>query len=178
MSEPKLKLQIFSLVNRTTAEASKGVGTEISSLELVSTVPNNKVESTTEQPQSTPRAVHQQQEEEEGDSTPPNLGTPHHDDSSGSGTPPIFQNAGSHRPEDVRLWTVNHVAEWLREQGNFEKEAELLRQQDIDGTSLLLLKSMSVITAVGIKIGPAVKIFERIKRLKARQEALSSTRSS
>ncbi|VDM24005.1 unnamed protein product [Hydatigera taeniaeformis] len=109
--------------------------------------------------------------EEEDDSMPPNLGTPHHD--SPAPEMPLLQ-AGNGRPEDVRLWTVDHVADWLREQGGFEKEAEAFRHQDIDGTSLLLLKSMSLLTGVGIKMGPAIKICDRIKHLQLLQARVES----
>ncbi|KAL5964266.1 Histone acetyltransferase KAT6A [Taenia solium] len=108
---------------------------------------------------------------EEDDSMPPNLGTPHHD-SPASETP--LPQTGSGRPEDVRLWTVDHVADWLREQGGFEKEAEAFRHQDIDGTSLLLLKSMNLLTGVGIKMGPAIKICDRIKHLQLLQARVES----
>ncbi|EUB60109.1 Histone acetyltransferase MYST4 [Echinococcus granulosus] len=86
----------------------------------------------------------EREDAEEDDSMPPNLGTPHHDPPASE--MPLLQT-DSGRPEDVRLWTVDHVADWLREQGGFEKEAEAFRHQDIDGTSLLLLKSMSLLTA-------------------------------
>ncbi|BHF59786.1 Sterile alpha motif [Sparganum proliferum] len=70
------------------------------------------------------------------------------------------------RPEDVKAWTVSEVSDWLTEEG-FTKEAETFAQQDIDGASLILMKRMDVFTELGIKLGPAVKIYERIKRLQA-----------
>uniref|UniRef100_A0A5K3EYK0 PHD finger protein 10 n=2 Tax=Mesocestoides corti TaxID=53468 RepID=A0A5K3EYK0_MESCO len=106
---------------------------------------------------------------EEEDYLPPNLGTPQHEFSA----PELHLTAT--RPADVKLWTVDQVAEWLREQGAFDKEAEAFRQQDIDGACLMLLKRMSVLTDVGIKLGPAVKIFDRIKRLQSLQQQLEST---
>lgn len=70
----------------------------------------------------------------------------------------------SSRPNDVKSWSVDHVSDWLIEQG-FVREADSFLQQDIDGACLMLLKRMDVLTDVGIKLGPAVKIFERIKQL-------------
>ncbi|KAH9287228.1 Histone acetyltransferase KAT6B [Echinococcus granulosus] len=113
----------------------------------------------------------EREDAEEDDSMPPNLGTPHHDPPASE--MPLLQT-DSGRPEDVRLWTVDHVADWLREQGGFEKEAEAFRHQDIDGTSLLLLKSMSLLTGVGIKMGPAIKICDRIKHLQLLQARVES----
>lgn len=70
------------------------------------------------------------------------------------------------------------MSDWLLEQGNFEKEADAFRQQDIDGACLMLLKRMSVLTDVGIKLGPAVKIFDRIKRLQSIAAAAESGANS
>ncbi len=111
-------------------------------------------------------------EDEEEDCPPPNLGTPHHHNE--SPLPEVIPPAKSTspprtRPAEVKAWTVTQVSEWLCEQGSFEKEADAFRQQDIDGACLMLLKKMSVLTDVGIKLGPAVKIFDRIKRLQAQQ---------
>ncbi|KAF5402542.1 hypothetical protein PHET_04061 [Paragonimus heterotremus] len=71
------------------------------------------------------------------------------------------------RPDDVRAWSVDHVRDWLLEEG-FSREAEAFSQQEIDGACLLLMKRMDVLTELGIKLGPAVKIYERIKRLQSR----------
>ncbi|THD28717.1 putative Phd finger protein [Fasciola hepatica] len=71
------------------------------------------------------------------------------------------------RPEDIRAWSVEHVRDWLLEEG-FHREAEAFFQQEIDGACLLLMKRMDVLTELGIKLGPAVKIYERIKRLQSR----------
>ncbi|CAH8553065.1 unnamed protein product [Heterobilharzia americana] len=72
----------------------------------------------------------------------------------------------STRPNDVSVWSVDHVQQWLLEEG-FPREAEAFYQQEIDGTCLLLMKRMDVLTELGIKLGPAVKIYERIKRFQS-----------
>ncbi|OON23625.1 PHD-finger, partial [Opisthorchis viverrini] len=76
------------------------------------------------------------------------------------------QDTAHYRPPDVRAWSVEHVREWLLEEG-FPREAEAFFQQEIDGACLLLMKRMDVLTELGIKLGPAVKIYERIKRLQS-----------
>ncbi|KAH8871479.1 Atherin [Schistosoma japonicum] len=72
----------------------------------------------------------------------------------------------NNRPTDVSIWSVDHVQHWLLEEG-FPREAEAFYQQEIDGTCLLLMKRMDVLTELGIKLGPAVKIYERIKRFQS-----------
>lgn len=67
---------------------------------------------------------------------------------------------------DIRLWSVENVRDWLLEE-NFPREAEAFFQQEIDGACLLLMRRMDVLTELGIKLGPAVKIYERIKRLQS-----------
>lgn len=71
------------------------------------------------------------------------------------------------RPDDIRAWSVEHVRDWLLEEG-FPREGDAFFQQEIDGACLLLMKRMDVLTELGIKLGPAVKIYERIKRLQSR----------
>ncbi|XP_018644171.1 phd finger protein, putative [Schistosoma mansoni] len=74
--------------------------------------------------------------------------------------------SNNNRPTDVSIWSVDHVQQWLLEEG-FPREAEAFYQQEIDGTCLLLMKRMDVLTELGIKLGPAVKIYERIKRFQS-----------
>ncbi|KAM7542599.1 hypothetical protein Aperf_G00000007294 [Anoplocephala perfoliata] len=69
------------------------------------------------------------------------------------------------RPANVRLWTAVQVAEWLREQGNYEQEAHIFLENDIDGNALMLLSDPSVLTQAKIKVGPALKIFKSIQNL-------------
>lgn len=75
-------------------------------------------------------------------------------------------SSNTNRPTDVSIWSVDHVQQWLLEEG-FPREAEAFYQQEIDGTCLLLMKRMDVLTELGIKLGPAVKIYERIKRFQS-----------
>ncbi|CAH8573505.1 unnamed protein product [Schistosoma bovis] len=75
-------------------------------------------------------------------------------------------SSNTNRPADVSIWSVDHVQQWLLEEG-FPREAEAFYQQEIDGTCLLLMKRMDVLTELGIKLGPAVKIYERIKRFQS-----------
>ena len=44
--------------------------------------------------------------------------------------------------------------------------------QDIDGPSLLLMKRTDVVGNLGLKLGPAVKIYNQIRRLQTRRNDL------
>jgi len=47
--------------------------------------------------------------------------------------------------------------------------------QEIDGPSLLLMRRNDVLTALGLKLGPALKIYQKIMRLQ--QHSQGSTAS-
>ena len=47
----------------------------------------------------------------------------------------------------------------------YSAEAEIFRKQEIDGAALILIKRCDVIKEMGLKLGPAVKIFAHIERL-------------
>ncbi len=88
---------------------------------------------------------------------------------------------------DVSLWSSDKVSEHFETQGFlkemagvFVKEVSnamfcraLVRQlvafQEIDGKSLLLLHRQDVISSLGLKLGPALKIFKEVKRLQTRR---------
>lgn len=63
----------------------------------------------------------------------------------------------------MRTWSVQDVHDWLVREG-FSREAQAFKEQEIDGACLLLMKRMDVLTGLGIKLGPAVKIHSRILR--------------
>lgn len=107
--------------------------------------------------------VENQEQMEVDDSLPPNMGTPHHDILE---TPII-----NIRPENVRHWTASQVADWLKEQGNYEREADIFRENEIDGCALMLLKNYNLLIDAKIKIGPAVKILEKVRILQASMDS-------
>ena len=41
--------------------------------------------------------------------------------------------------------------------------------QDIDGSSLLLLHRQDVIGGLGLKMGPALKVFDKVRKLQTRR---------
>ena len=68
------------------------------------------------------------------------------------------------RPDDITKWSTDDVCDWLTEEG-FGVQSGLFREQEIDGGSLLLMKRMDVLTELNLKLGPAVKIYEKIKKI-------------
>ncbi|XP_020789081.1 sterile alpha motif domain containing 1a [Boleophthalmus pectinirostris] len=57
-------------------------------------------------------------------------------------------------------WTVADVASYFSDAG-FPEQAMAFRSQEIDGKSLLLMQRSDVLTGLSIRLGPALKIYER-----------------
>ncbi|CAL8330699.1 unnamed protein product [Lota lota] len=57
-------------------------------------------------------------------------------------------------------WTVSDVANYFAAVG-FPEQAVAFKAQEIDGRSLLLMQRNDVLTGLSIRLGPAVKIYER-----------------
>ncbi|XP_048460482.1 polyhomeotic-like protein 3 [Rhincodon typus] len=67
---------------------------------------------------------------------------------------------------DPTLWTVDHVWEFIHSLPGCRDIADEFRSQEIDGQALLLLKEDHLMSAMNIKLGPALKICARINMLK------------
>lgn len=61
-------------------------------------------------------------------------------------------------------WTVADVASYFTTAG-FPEQALAFRTQEIDGKSLLLMQRNDVLTGLSIRLGPALKIYERHVKL-------------
>ncbi|KAL6110374.1 uncharacterized protein ACO6RY_19466 [Pungitius sinensis] len=57
-------------------------------------------------------------------------------------------------------WTVSDVVSYFTAAG-FPEQASAFRTQEIDGKSLLLMQRNDVLTGLSIRLGPALKIYER-----------------
>uniref|UniRef100_A0A3P8SEJ9 Sterile alpha motif domain containing 1b n=1 Tax=Amphiprion percula TaxID=161767 RepID=A0A3P8SEJ9_AMPPE len=57
-------------------------------------------------------------------------------------------------------WTVSDVVSYFTAAG-FPEQAAAFRTQEIDGKSLLLMQRNDVLTGLSIRLGPALKIYER-----------------
>uniref|UniRef100_A0A8C9HM06 Polyhomeotic homolog 2 n=1 Tax=Piliocolobus tephrosceles TaxID=591936 RepID=A0A8C9HM06_9PRIM len=69
-------------------------------------------------------------------------------------------------PSEPTKWNVEDVYEFIRALPGCQEIAEEFRAQEIDGQALLLLKEDHLMSAMNIKLGPALKIYARISMLK------------
>ncbi|XP_072888496.1 polyhomeotic-like protein 2 isoform X7 [Hemitrygon akajei] len=69
-------------------------------------------------------------------------------------------------PSDPTKWNVEDVCEFIRSLPGCQEIADEFRAQEIDGQALLLLKEDHLMSAMNIKLGPALKIYARISMLK------------
>ncbi|XP_022252375.1 transcription intermediary factor 1-alpha-like isoform X2 [Limulus polyphemus] len=65
---------------------------------------------------------------------------------------------------DAKDWTIDDVENFFTHIG-FPEQAPAFREQEIDGKSLLLMKRSDVLMGLSIKLGPALKIYNHVKRL-------------
>ena len=63
-------------------------------------------------------------------------------------------------------WSVQDVYEFIKSLPSCESYADEFKRQEIDGQALLLLKEDHLMTAMNMKLGPALKIISRIETLK------------
>lgn len=64
------------------------------------------------------------------------------------------------------IWTVDDVWAFIHSLPGCQDIADEFRAQEIDGQALLLLKEDHLMSAMNIKLGPALKICARINSLK------------
>ncbi|EDW44016.1 uncharacterized protein LOC6616180 [Drosophila sechellia] len=67
------------------------------------------------------------------------------------------------RNHPVSTWTVEQVVQFVAKR--YPEEANVFRYQDIDGASLLLLNRQDVMNGFGLKLGPALRVFELVMSL-------------
>jgi len=69
---------------------------------------------------------------------------------------------------DAKHWTTNQVYQYFST--HFKPElAQVFKDQDIDGQSLLLMKRMDVLTSLSLKLGPALKVYGHVRKLQTRK---------
>ncbi|XP_066547670.1 polyhomeotic-like protein 2 isoform X3 [Amia ocellicauda] len=67
---------------------------------------------------------------------------------------------------DPTKWNVEDVYKFIRSLPGCQEIADEFRSQEIDGQAMLLLKEDHLMSAMNIKLGPALKIYARISMLK------------
>ncbi len=79
-------------------------------------------------------------------------------------------------PTDVRQWTVNHVVQYFKSMADCCNFADLFEAQEADGITLLLLTHETLVKCLGVKLGLALKIMQRVEELKRFQNQNRSTK--
>ncbi|XP_077266308.1 L(3)mbt interactor in ovarian somatic cells isoform X1 [Temnothorax americanus] len=69
---------------------------------------------------------------------------------------------------DARCWTSEQVYQYFARL--FPKEAEVFRQQEIDGHALLMMSRKDVLCGLNLLLGPALKIYRHVLKLQFRRD--------
>ncbi|KAM3720000.1 Polyhomeotic-like protein [Dirofilaria immitis] len=86
-------------------------------------------------------------------------------------TPAIEHASMDFLSRPTKTWTCDEVASWVSSVTSNEDCANTFRNQDIDGQSLLLLPDNAhnnLVTLLGLKLGPVVKILNALKELSSK----------
>lgn len=62
--------------------------------------------------------------------------------------------------ENVQNWTCDDVYRYFKH--HFPDYAHLFKEQEIDGPSLVLMRKSDVLSGFGLKLGPAITLYQRI----------------
>lgn len=80
--------------------------------------------------------------------------------------------------DDITLspleWDCNDVVEFLK-RSNCSQHCELFMRHKIDGKKLLQLSQNEIIQLLGMKVGPAIKVFDLIQQIKAKVAPFMNT---
>ena len=77
--------------------------------------------------------------------------------------------------EHVMLkWSVSQVCDFIKNLPGCTDYAEDFKLQEIDGQALLLLKENHLVSAMGMKLGPALKIVNKIESMRVSKEGEST----
>lgn len=68
-------------------------------------------------------------------------------------------------------WSVSQVCDFIKNLPGCTDYAEDFALQEIDGQALLLLKENHLVSAMGMKLGPALKIVNKIESMRVSQES-------
>lgn len=77
--------------------------------------------------------------------------------------------------ENADLWTVSEVCQFLVDH-DCAAHCECFRRHQVNGKRFLKMSKDDIITVLGMKVGPALKIFDLITQLKDRMDPLSGLR--
>lgn len=75
-------------------------------------------------------------------------------------------------------WSVEQVCNFIKNLPGCTDYAEDFKLQEIDGQALLLLKENHLVSAMGMKLGPALKIVNKIESMRVSKESEEAEASS
>ncbi|XP_062323841.1 lethal(3)malignant brain tumor-like protein 3 isoform X2 [Osmerus eperlanus] len=70
----------------------------------------------------------------------------------------------------VAAWTVEQVSEFIQGLPGCKEHIRTFREEQIDGEALLLLNQVDLLRILGIKLGPAIKIYNSILMFRTAEE--------
>lgn len=70
----------------------------------------------------------------------------------------------------VAAWTVEQVTEFIQGLPGCKEHIRTFREEQIDGEALLLLNQVDLLRILGIKLGPAIKIYNSILMFRTAEE--------
>ncbi|XP_053942370.1 lethal(3)malignant brain tumor-like protein 4 isoform X1 [Cuculus canorus] len=70
----------------------------------------------------------------------------------------------------VAKWTVEEVVSFVQHLPGCKEQASVFREEQIDGEAFLLLNQNDIVKILGIKLGPALKIYNAILMLKSAED--------
>lgn len=71
----------------------------------------------------------------------------------------------------VRLWSVEQVVDFVKR--FYPRESEVFETQEIDGAALMVLTRQDIIDRFGLKLGPALRVFELVLLLQTSTDDVS-----
>ncbi|XP_017870401.1 PREDICTED: transcriptional repressor NF-X1 homolog [Drosophila arizonae] len=88
---------------------------------------------------------------------------------SASLSPPVDEQILS--TETVQTWSIDDVVDYVEK--FYPREADVFRTQEIDGAALMVLSRQDVIDRFGLKLGPALRIYELVLSLQTSTDDVS-----
>lgn len=71
---------------------------------------------------------------------------------------------------NIADWSAARMSQYLVQNGIKETVAKVFFDQEIDGASVLVLTRKDVLHSLGMKLGPALKVYQHIRRLQTRRQ--------
>lgn len=80
---------------------------------------------------------------------------------------PAVEHAEDESKMNPMKWNVTEVVDFVRSLPGCSEYADDFLLQEIDGQALMLLKEDHLMSAIGMKLGPALKLCAKIEHIKS-----------